>query len=93
MKGAKRKKMGIREEIVDRLEAAFGPSHLEVVDESEQHRGHAGWREGGSTHFRVRMTAQDLGPMTRVGRHRAVHGALGKDLIDRIHALALEVSG
>ena len=74
-----------------RLEAAFAPSRLEVVDESEAHRGHGGWREGGGTHWRIRMEAPALAPMTRLERHRAVHAALGPELIGRIHALALEV--
>jgi BolA protein len=83
--------MGVEEEMRQRLEAAFAPSRLEVVDESEAHRGHGGWREGGGTHWRIRMEAPALAPMTRLERHRAVHAALGPELIGRIHALALEV--
>lgn len=85
--------MAVTDEIRDRLQQAFGPEVLEVIDESEKHRGHGGWREGGETHFLVRMRAAALGPMTRIARHRAVHGALGPDLVGRIHALALEVGG
>jgi BolA protein len=84
--------MRVADEIHQRLTAAFAPLSLEVLDESEQHRGHGGWREEGQTHFRVRMVATALGPLTRVARHRAVHEALGPDLIGRIHALALELS-
>jgi len=85
--------MAVEQEIRSRLEAAYAPSLLEVVDESERHRGHAGWREGGETHFRVRIAAEAFGPMSRIERHRAVHRALGAELVGRIHALALEVSG
>ncbi|TKA97279.1 BolA family transcriptional regulator [Cereibacter changlensis] len=85
--------MAVTDEIRDRLQQAFSPEVLEVIDESEKHRGHGGWREGGETHFLVRMSAAALGPMTRISRHRAVHGALGPDLVGRIHALALEVGG
>ncbi|ABA78129.1 BolA/IbaG family iron-sulfur metabolism protein [Rhodobacter sphaeroides] len=85
--------MGVVEEIRDRLEAAFAPEELEVMDESEQHRGHGGWREGGETHFRVRMRAAAMATQTRLERHRAVNAALGKDLVGRIHALALDVAG
>jgi BolA family transcriptional regulator, general stress-responsive regulator len=85
--------MSVADEIHARLEAAFAPVTLRVVDESEQHRGHGGWREGGETHFRVVLAAPALGPMSRIDRHRAVHAALGADLVGRIHALALEVSG
>ena len=62
------------------------------MDESEQHRGHAGYQEGGQSHFRVTIAAEAFADMSRIARHRAVHTALGKDLIGRIHALALEIS-
>ena len=82
--------MTISEEIRQRLEARFAPEVLEVADESESHRGHAGWREGGQTHFRVRIRASELGPMSRLARHRAVHAALGPGLLARLHALAVD---
>lgn len=85
--------MAVEQEIRTRLQTAYAPRLLEIEDESERHRGHAGWREGGETHFRVRIAAEAFGPMSRIERHRAVHRALGDDLVGRIHALALEVSG
>jgi BolA family transcriptional regulator, general stress-responsive regulator len=84
--------MSVTEQIRAALEAAFRPTRLEVVDESELHRGHSGWREEGESHFRVAIEAPVFGDMSRIERHRAVHGALGPDLVGRIHALALKVS-
>lgn len=75
-----------------KLEEAFHPEHLEVVDESEAHRGHAGWREGGATHFRVVMRASALVGLSRVERSRAVHRALATELAGGVHALALDLS-
>ena len=69
------------------------PTALEVIDESEQHRGHGGWREGGGTHFKVVMRAAALNGLTRIERSRAVHAALADDLAGGVHALALELSG
>ena len=85
--------MPIADEISEKLTAAFAPSVLEVVDDSESHRGHGGWREGGETHFNVKIVAAELGPMSRINRHRAVHAALTPELVGRIHALALDISG
>ena len=85
--------MPVVEEIRTRLEAEFRPTRLDVVDESERHRGHAGWREGGESHFRVTIAAPAFAPMSRIERHRAVHAALGPDLVGRIHALALKIEG
>ena len=70
--------------------AELRPARLEIVDESEQHRGHSGWREGGETHFRIRMAAEAFDGLGRVERHRLVHRTLG-DIVPRIHALALEL--
>jgi len=76
-----------------KLAVAFTPDHLEVVDESEQHRGHGGWREGGQTHFRVVMRAAALDDLSRVERSRAVHRVLADDLAGGVHALALDLDG
>lgn len=81
----------IADEMADRL-AALAPSRLEIIDESHLHQGHAGWREGGQTHFRIRLAAPALDALSRVERHRLVHRTLG-DVVPRIHALALDLSG
>ncbi len=83
--------MPITDEIKDRLTTAFAPDRLEIVDDSESHRGHGGWREGGETHFNVLIRAAAFAPMSRIDRHRAIHKALGGDLVSRIHALALDI--
>jgi BolA protein len=83
--------MRVIEEIRQKLEAAFAPRVLEIEDESERHRGHAGYREGGQSHFRVTIAAEAFGRMSRIERHRSVHRALGDDLVGRIHALALTI--
>ncbi len=79
------------DEIRGRLQAAFDPAVLDVADDSEKHRGHAGWQEGGETHYAVHIRAAAFAGKSRLQRHRAVHAALGADLIGRIHALALDI--
>ena len=85
--------MKIEDEMRMKLQAAFQPRELVIQDESEKHRGHSGWREGGQTHFQVVIAAEAFAQMSRIEQHRAVHSALGKDLVGRIHALALQISG
>ncbi|WP_199260917.1 BolA family protein [Paracoccus binzhouensis] len=80
----------IADEMRERL-AELQPLRLEIIDESEGHRGHGGWREGGETHFRIRMASRQFAGLTHVARHRLVHRALG-DIVPRIHALALELA-
>ncbi len=83
-------KMTVTDEIRTALQSAFDPHELEVVDDSESHRGHAGFQEGGESHFNVRIRAAAFEGQSRVARHRAVHKALG-DIVPRIHALALDI--
>ncbi len=79
--------------IASKLAAAFAPDHLEVIDDSESHRGHGGWRDGGETHFRVVMRAAAFDDMSRIARSRAVHAALRDELDGGVHALALDLRG
>ncbi len=82
--------MSVTDEIRTRLQTAFDPRELDVVDDSESHRGHAGFQEGGESHFNVRIRSSAFADLSRVARHRAVHAALG-DVVQRIHALALDI--
>ncbi|MBD3678989.1 MAG: BolA family transcriptional regulator [Rhodobacteraceae bacterium] len=84
--------MAVADQIHERLDAAFSPRELRVVDESEKHRGHAGYREGGESHFQVTIAAEAFKGMSRIARHRAIHEALGKELVTSIHALGISVS-
>lgn len=83
--------MSVRAEIEDKIRQAFDVTELSVVDDSESHRGHAGYRDGGESHFNVRLRSPAFAGQSRIARHRAVHSALGKDLVGRIHALALDL--
>mgnify|MGYP001058142035 CR=1 FL=1 len=83
--------MSVRDVIAQKLSQKFVPTQLEVIDESSRHQGHAGWREGGETHFRVRIAAPALVGQSRVAQHRAVMETLDVELKSGVHALAIEV--
>ena len=83
--------MPVSDTIKDKLRAAFDPLLLELIDESEQHRGHGGWREGGETHFRLRMVAAAFAGESRVARQRGVNKVLAAELAGPVHALAMEL--
>lgn len=83
--------MSVKERIERKLNAAFQPSHLEVIDESHLHAGHAGHREGGESHFRIRMTSKAFNGQMRLQQHRAVNEILAEEMNNPIHALALEL--
>ncbi len=83
--------MSMKSQIESKLTEEFAPDSLDVIDESEDHRGHGGWREGGETHFRVRMIAAAMAGQSRVSRQRAVNKCLAEELASTVHALAMEL--
>ncbi len=85
--------MTYAERMREKLETAFSPVELEIIDESESHRGHGGYREGGETHFKIVIRAAAFNGMNRVAQQRAVMAAVKQELDERVHALALVVSG
>jgi BolA family transcriptional regulator, general stress-responsive regulator len=74
--------------IRERLEAAFTPDILEIVDDSHRHAGHAGAKDGRG-HFSVRIvSAKFIGTKT-LERHRMIYAALGSLMQTDIHALSV----
>lgn len=74
--------------IRSRLQQAFAPASLEVIDEGHLHIGHAG---EGTGHFRVRIASAAFAGKPRVQQHRMVYDALADLMGHGIHALAIEV--
>ena len=81
--------MSVAEQLRAALERALHPTRLEITDDSERHRGHGGWREGGESHFRVVVVSERFRGLSRVDRQRLVHEAAAELLRERIHALSI----
>jgi BolA protein len=84
--------MQTKDVIIEKLTAAFAPENLNVLDESDQHKGHAGHRPGGQTHYRVYIVAAAFAGKSRVARHRMINEALDAELKGGVHALAIHAS-
>lgn len=79
-----------RQLIHDRITQALTPTSLEVIDESDKHRGHAG-HGGGGRHFAVIIQSALLTDKSRVEAHRAIY-VLFEDLMPHeIHALRIKI--
>ena len=77
----------IRQKIAER----FSPVHLDIIDESHLHKGHAGYQEGGESHFfRLLIVASAFEGLSRLQRQRAVNQCLAEELQSGIHALAMK---
>lgn len=84
--------MLVRSRIEEKLKEAFHPASLRVVDESDMHKGHAGARPGGETHFRVTLVSETFVGKSRIERHRMVNSVLAEELSGPVHALAAHLS-
>ena len=84
-----RKTGPVTTEMLARLNSALSPTGVELVDDSEQHRGHGGYNPAGESHFSLRIESPVFAGKNRVERQRMVYAALG-DLMDaRVHALSI----
>ena len=81
--------MSVADQIKHKLEQAFAPEFLDVADESHLHKGHAGARPEGETHFRIVVVSRAFDGLGRVARQRAVNAALADELAGPVHALAM----
>ena len=79
-------------EMLARLTAALAPSHVELVDDSEAHRGHGGYNPAGESHFSLWIESPAFAGKSRLERQRMVHAALGDLLDQRVHALSIRAT-
>jgi BolA family transcriptional regulator, general stress-responsive regulator len=84
--------MQTRDVIMEKLRKAFAPANLRVDDESDQHKGHAGARPGGETHFRVYIVSDAFRGKSRLERHRMINTTLASELSGGVHALAIHAA-
>jgi BolA protein len=82
--------MNIKDRMMAKLEAGLAPTRIEIEDESHLHAGHAGAREGGETHYRIKVASPRFSGKGRIERHRMVYALLAEEIALGVHALALQ---
>lgn len=78
-------------EMLKRL-GALEPTNVELIDDSEKHRGHGGHNPAGESHFTLSIESALFAGKTRVERQRMVHAALGDLVGERVHALSIRAA-
>jgi BolA protein len=71
---------------------ALDPTNIELIDDSEQHRGHGGYNPAGESHFTLRIESPAFGGKSRVERQRMIYAALGELMRERVHALSIRAT-
>lgn len=72
-----------------RLNSALDPTSIDLVDDSEHHRGHGGYNPAGESHFTLTIESAAFEGKNRVERQRMVYAALGDLMRERVHALSI----
>ena len=79
-------------EMLSRLNSALSPTRIELIDDSEQHRGHGGYNPAGESHFSLRIESAAFAGKSRVERQRMIYAALGQLMESRVHALSINAT-
>jgi BolA family transcriptional regulator, general stress-responsive regulator len=79
-------------EMLQRLNSALAPTRIELIDDSEQHRGHGGYNPAGESHFSLNIESPAFAGKSRVERQRLVYAALGDLMRERVHALSIRAT-
>ena len=82
----------VASEMLRRLHSSLSPSRIELIDDSEKHRGHGGYNPEGESHFTLEIESAAFAGKSRIERQRMVHNALGHLLDERVHALSVRAS-
>ena len=76
-------------EMLRLLNSALSPTNVDLIDDSEQHRGHGGYNPSGESHFSLEVESAAFAGKSRVERQRMVYHALGDLMKERVHALQI----
>lgn len=87
---SEQRKMSLRDRITSILQKELTPIYLTVTDFSESHKGHAGYKDGGETHFNVVIVSDEFSGKSSVARHKMIYALLELELKTQIHALTLK---
>ena len=79
-------------EMLERLNSALSPTRIQLIDDSEKHRGHGGYNPAGESHFSLDIESEAFAGKSRVERQRMIYRALGELMHERVHALSIRAS-
>ncbi|MDR3437010.1 BolA family protein [Telmatospirillum sp.] len=83
--------MQVRNTIRTKLTEGLAPQHLDVEDQSQRHKGHAGANPDGESHFHVEIVSAAFEGKSAIARQRMVYDLLAEELKTRVHALSLRL--
>lgn len=82
--------MSFTEQIRLRLTEALTPEHIELINESHKHAGHAGDNGSGNSHYKLIVVSAVFEGCSRIQRHRMVYNVVNSEFSNNLHALAIQ---
>ena len=79
-----------KEYLIDKIKQHVSVDDIQVVDQSSAHKGHAGYREGGGSHFNMLVVSQDFEGLSQIKRHQKIYAVLKEEMKEAIHALSIK---
>lgn len=84
--------MSRKESIKNKLKV-LNPEILEVLDVSDQHKGHIGNPDGkGQTHYEIIITASTLSNNTKLKQHRIINDLLKEEFANGLHSVSIKIA-
>ena len=84
-----------RQARIEKFLKSLTPTHLEVINDSEKHKGHSdhlgGAGQTGETHYKVKISSPLFHGLSRIECHRLVNDALAQEFKDGLHALEIKI--
>lgn len=75
--------------IKDKLQS-LNPIELKIIDDSEKHRGHAGYNANGMSHVRILIVSEEFLNLSLLERHRMVNNLLSDEFSAGLHSLVIK---
>lgn len=83
--------MKIEKQLQDIVEKDFNPVRYELINESDDHIGHAGHDGSGDSHFKLIVVSEMFDGYNRIQRHRLMHAAVDHLYSSGLHALSIKL--
>ena len=84
--------LNITNQIESTLNDYFSPSFLSVIDVSEKHKGHGGYKKGGGSHFEIKINSILLVGLSRIEAHRLINSILKNHWEAGIHSISINAN-
>ena len=82
-----KRKLKIEKIINEKINCKF----CEVIDVSESHRGHQGFKEGVETHFEILVVSDDFIDISRLERQKLLNGFLADEFKKDLHSVSYKL--